>query len=1312
MGAGFGGLQNVLLHNVIPSKRMNVIDGDTEVQRMNGETPATDTNGVPIMQKKWVTPRTVERDFTKRKFDTLKDSLAHDFENFDRINNDILKAVGTGDEIKAEQSRNELFDTGRLHAIKQGMTEPWKKTFQGIANMTPEQAVQAGYINDESDLSYQERANQAITDMDHLTDVYGKLNKRFGANEANQPFIDMLFARHADIYGTDGILKNFEQKIIASEKEVEELAKLTDVEGFTKDLNAHYVQRNSSLEVERQLIEDHATLLNGTTKEVEKLLRKYRAVGYGDGDTAGAVKILDAKLKAKQEEVVNKVKATEDALLNSNDFLLWQEKNPAKSFDDFMAEVGKRNTMNSQNMMMRNQLEAAKSVQIIAKENLQEMTSDKSISKFSKKAKEWESTMEVEAKRAEEMRQSKLAELLKDKQTTSRLDKIALNRISDDYRMRRDTVYAQITENNKKLVKLREELSQASYSDPLRVLGLRRQIKSLTKYNTQLDTEGKKLDSLHKEYQVDTSIDETPIDEEDLTGEQDGKITESANELPSTRTVGTPEVIVQPVELNIDSVAPVPNQGTLNLEEDNSTDDPIQNYTRLYSTLSPTIKGQLTRLIKGLLDGSKIPSLDFFNSQIAKGKITQVKALQILQAANDYVKAVQEQLADKTEQDYEEAQGPEPDEFKDEIDVSGIGTPDTPEIDNVDEDAAVPESTGYHLGYKIVNAASTGATSTQGYKEGTRTGKKGEIIYFKVTDPKALNTEVNENILKKTWGLPGHPLRYEIDTEYDGQKLITDALSWDTSGETVRDFERGEDYLSKDGKVLDGEKNFGNVPIRVMDGVTGEFLFHIRKLDWLEAKFPGTKDYRNVVDTLYTKEGDPIDNFTIQRDELIALRQSIVEKFNTEGKATEGQIGIDGKGTGRLILNHETTGTGSSLKSKIMPRFAFNKSKPEESMLPDTSLTLVIAAQGNVLNSGLQYPFTGELGFDKLSVPKGSVGVMLPAANGLFMYAPLIGMRIVDGDKPSPGLNSIVRAIELYLLNDGTDPQVGAEINNIESNTGFNIGTARGLKAFLNQYYTYSQNFPDSALSPNTKGEKKERFLFNIDDKTDVLDKTMQIKAGWSMRGQPVQYANLTAGSLDPAFVGMLKDGLTTRSRTINYSDSSLGVKGINSLGAFTDATYVPGKGWKHEQYKNYNEYVKSWSKTPVYGRNQLSDGTYVYTANPQLPIATKTVQEETEIISEPNTTTQTVNPSTEVDESDDWFDGPINQSLSHRIVSAIGIGSDNSQELTMASLEKIYNFTPEGQRNGKTIKEVFTDLKRRGHTYLSDGFNPFSRCL
>lgn len=1608
LGAAFGGIQHQLIHNILPFQRIDkVVDGKL-VQKYQGDEPMVDKNGAPVTEKVWVTPRAAEHDFTKNKFEDLKDSVARDYQRFDELHDQILEGLKNNDPLKVDEARDALFNTAKLHAVQSGLVDPWIKTFEGISAMAPEDAIKAGYATDENDTGYKDKAQEAVQDIGHLRDMYTNLQSTYGEGDQVAPLIDMVFGRQADLYSSRKRMDKFKTELEKAEQAENGMAKLLDPAGFSELVSRYERQRNSAIEVERQLVEDHAALLSKDPKKIMAVLRKYRATGYGDGNVKESMIDLSRKLKDKQAEVNKRVTDAEEIMLASTEYSTWLEKNPGKSFDQYLEEVGQHTQLGRENRYSRAILDKAEAEYSIAQKNLSDMTSTRSTAKFAKKVTEWQEQMVKAAQQQNELERKRLAEVAKDKSTADRLDRITLNSIAEEHKNDRNESYQSIRNNNVKLETLRKEFEKKSITgDPLRFLALKRQINELERDNRRLKLKADKADSLYHTYTVTTEPETKETSVEEITGEEDGKITKTAAEDPTTTTVTrelTPEEQIeadfnammdsQEVASEEDPLLPSIKDELHALTQQVAEEEPaIEEYDVQLKKAPTIVKQRITEIVDGLINGDDF-SLDALNSLVGRS-LTLQQAHNLLLAAKDYAKAVvdakvdtsvevpeplvenskilkgtpkpgeefylndgygqilfrinentgkvqnfidgfwsnaggdnftlgtaaklgyilkesetvpepstevksefnpgkiaqpsvlineraadswlsgnlvnetgqkridrldelekvvnksrasdsdkklsldainreKEKLKNKPTVKSEEVSNPvkqqpvvseatkwssldsdflntiknnEPFEVETSYDdyhsvdimkifarskdgravlmgltkdkanwsnikdlsskrarkitpttppiqktvtsipevqqpeasgvpiviapvitstpviqVSKIEAPEVPIIDNSDPETgtSVPENNAYHAGYKIIEYATMGATSTISYKEGMRKNKQGQSVYFKTTVKDTLTPGLNENILKPGAYKPGHPLRYEVDLDYDGPKNISDSLSWDENQETIQGREATSDYLDENGKVINHPDMVGNVPIKVIDAVTGQYIMHIHKHESLNAQFPGTSDYRNLVQYLPDGEGGVIDNVALQNEILMDLRKRIVDRFNKDGSASEGEVGQEGKGTGRLILNHVITGksSGMNIKSSVVPEFAYDRTNPEKSMLPDESLTLVIAEESGVLLSGFQFKFPGTLGIDKVEVPKGSVSAMVPAANGLFMLAPLIGQKLVEEGKFSIALQSVKRVIELYLLNDGSVPAIAQEIKELQKNTGFDVGTSGGLRSFIHQYYTYLQGFQDSALSPNAKGEDgSEKFVFNIDDKSDnLLDKTKQIKAGFTRRGKAT-YANLENGQLSSAFFTLLQEGFATRSRIVNWTNAKLNLKGINSTGKFRDAVY-DGKAWRHNEYDNYNQYVKSFSLTPVYGRNKLSDGTYVYTANPHMPMDFSALRQETALVVEPNETRQEVHITPEEPANNAALnDFEAFSNFSYRPApaipaEAIGTGPESSKPLSVKTLEEIYNFTPEDQRNGKTIQEALNELTARGHTFISNGYNPFSSCL
>lgn len=1465
LGAAFGGVQNVLIHNILPTRGDKMVDGKSvnAIDPNTGEVKMVKRGGVmvPATEKSWATPRSREHDFTTRKFDTLKESVAHDFANFDKVENEMMAAQKAGNTTEAESKRQEIFNTGAMHAVRSGLTEPWKKTFDKIANMDQAAAVEAGYATDENDTSYKSRAQEAMADMDHLNGMYTTLQNKYGTkyqgNENADTLVDMVFARQTDIYSNDKIIKNAEKELVEMKQKSESLPGVADLSELSNSIKNMHDTRENHISVVDALRKDLEILTQnakagGDIEAVKDLLKKYRAIGMGDGDLQGAVNNLTDKMVKISQQTEKKAKDTEVMMLNTPEYVEWLNTHPDGKFNDFIKEVNDKRQVDVNMQHQSNLLEQFKTRHQLAKENLSDMVGEKNADKFVRKAEKWRDDMIAETERVQKEELASVAKMVKEKETLKRSDKLNLNRIAEDYRKERDAIAQKIVLNAKLLTAAREKLKDTSWSDPVKLYSVRNEIKALEKQDRILKAEFRKLDSLYSDHKVDMTPE--TVATEEATGEDTG-VTTAEDEETAVTTTGEEETVVTAaetvaaVDLSVLDTVAKTTQALKNLvvqdmaawdniafdeskrryrtdeqiaqlyhdAKKNNTDPefvaaveallvPTQEaqseeivVTPEVFTVEPnpfTSTGTTLEIFSDLLtptdfmvkmvvgnaidlakqDGTAL-SLDLLNKQIADGVITQPEATKLLTAANDYLDELRnasfssepaaeetpeentinvinnrrnaelknyfgtnlELISSKNEtviqrngiwglqgKDYGPQKVPTAQIFGvyDEInkryddEIAGLNPivpiavilfaplpeADSPEIDNSDaqEVIAAGDVVAYHAGDKIKNAADTGGTSTVGYHEGLAADASRGPRYIKIQNPSELNKTVNEDLLRMHGVPAGTDVEYVVDVDYDGPKHITDSLAWDQNQDVIKATEKGTDYM-EDGKVKMNERGFGNVPIKVVDKRTGKTLTHIRKLDWLEMAFPNTLDRRNVVEKIVNPDGSVTNNFEIQRNLLVAHRKAIVEKFNATGQASQGKTGQIG--TGHILLNHVIDEKADGkISSKVVPALA-------SEMLPSTKLELVIGREG-ILESAKGFPSTLPMAFDQTKIPTGHVGVMIPTPNGQHLFAPLIGIPLAAEGQPSGAVASVVRVIELYMFNN-SNPAMASEIAALRKETGFDVGTLSGLKAFINQHYTYTNGFADSVTFPNSTQTKKEKFMFSIDDKIEnVSDKTKQIKVAFSRRGQKPVYANVENGKLKQNFIDALTEGFTERSRAVVHTDPGRGLKGINSKGSFKDAVFNNG-AWAHKSYPSYNDYIKSFSTTSVYGKNKLSTGEYVYVANPILPLTFERVEEQPKIVANDTTTTVTVPDPAPLDQSMlDALDDLMNSNFTIPAkVKEIGTGTENSRELTEQSLREIYNFTPEAQRNGKTVLEMLKNLTDRGHTFISEGYNPFSKC-
>lgn len=1338
LGALGGGAMELVQQHVLPTARIDRLASDgNPIQATSSDGDLQfDTNGNPVYQKAWVTPRKADEWNMHQRFSSIKESLASDISHFSSAQGAYVNAVRSGNSVKIDEAKNDLFNVAQIYAVKAGITEPWVETYQNIANMSQQEAVQRGYATDENDTSYKEKATEAATDLQRYAEEYDKLHSRYGTQYADnvgaQQMVDMMFARKVDLMSWEKMLDKHESSLRTAEQEEAATVRSNSIEAFSTTLGSLFSQVQATNEVRRRLQTDlsgiRIALENNDIGGLKRLVKKYRAIGINDADLPGAIKDLQRKITTHNETINARLKSLEDTVFASPEYTEWLERNPDGSFEQFMKDVQKKYTLNVNNIGYRADIEESRQQYEIAQQNYADITKEKNVASFAKKAGDWFSRLQEERAAAEQANNNEMSRRAKDKTSLNRLQKIELNEFANRYQ----DMY---NENRRRYDLAKEKLSDIErkanaisiWRDPVLKTGLMNEIRNLRNEISTLDKQGERLMSAYQQYSVDTS---TPVEElpvEELTNEN-------------------ADVEEEPVDLEGGEIVPYTNEpiediygyeefmGSLVMQIPDSI---IDEAYETYHTLARFIQGGLESHVRvamsdieeKLRTGEIGFSLDLLNNEVAKGYITQSNAAQLLQLLKDYLDIVEaNQVATEMDQIGENTTPPSTIEEVPDLDTTDIPNPDSPVINNLDDiqgtslptedDSDTSESPAEgatHAGYKTINVL-TIANTTLEYTEAYNEAKNK---YYKIP-LNTLNPELNQDILRSDRVLPGTPIRYEVDTEYDGDANINDYMALNDEGKREMRTEKFTDYIDTNGKV--SSKNAWNVPIKIVDSTSNKTIGYVRKLDWVTAKYPNTTDYRNVVSTLVDKEGNEIDNLAIQVRNIQQLREAIVNQFNASQKPTEGRVLL--KKGGQLILNRDVNlNTG---KSEVKLGFA-RSSKEENSLLPDPNLTIAIVGN-SVAYSGYEFPFPKPLNHEKVDMINGSVVAMIPTANGNYTYAGLVGQRLVEGKKRS-AVTTVSRAIELYLLNDGTNPNISDEIIKIQKNTGFDISTETGLRNFINQYFTYTRSFrlTDTAVNAPVPpgGSRTPSFEFQIWDRIGNQTKG-NIKTAWTYSGRPIVEAVIKNGSLNPEFAQALEEGFTTRSRAVVYTDINRKIIGINSTGTFRDAIYTTDGKWRFNEYPSYNEYVKSFSRTAIYGKNKLDDGSYTYVANPAIVIDamssmplvdTKSNDNGTKPIV-PTTITEIISqedPPFDASGSD-LFDNLVQFSLtsfSHNIqAQEIGTGPENSRTLSIQTLEELYTFTPIEQRNGKTVQDVYDEMSRRGQTFLAEGHNPFSRCL
>jgi hypothetical protein len=1317
IGVAGGMITHKLTNDVIPSRWADKIDPVT-----GDPIPKVNEDGQVVgNEKRLYTPRALSETHTEKVFSRMRDAIASDIESYNSMQNSYLAAVKSKDPVAIDKASQEMFNVNNVNGIINGMGDMWKQTYEGLGNLSPEEAQQRGFISDPNDhQEFVDKAQKAASNMDKYQKIYNDLQNRYGTlyeqNAGYKPVVDGIFSRKVHLDAWDEILKEHEAKIKEMNANEEKILIASDPDLFEE----HTSNYTRSWDVAQKNIERlkqdwsnihkfNQQLVEGKDPDLakQKLLayaREYSAVE--EGDLGKSMANLADKINESVETQKKSLKDAQDLLFSSTGFLSWQERHPNGTFSEFMDEVQKQMGTND----YQHQIELSREKYNIAKRNVAEVEKEKNLHRFATKYNKY---LEDEVRKStefEKKQNQELAERTKGKRILGEAEAAQRRDIANRFKKVRDEHIKLLTDEQERLDDVKKELERiADVKDFIRKSGLRGQQRNLEKKIATHKAAIEKYDKLFKEHDIPNPPIHEPTPVDDVTTNPQFEDTIPQETIPTPyvdqHDVMFNELTEGEIELNtlhnseLHDVLTTINEAHSKLEEKEGA---LMDVLTKHFNVMDVMEGINNAYNQIVNEGNF--SYDLLNPLIAEGKLTQEQTNNILQAFKEYVDTLQEAnnkmdlaeynsgVVEVLEEEADNAPTTDTIDIDPPTDLPTLEAEGEPNYDiHYDDNIEVPDfgldENDWDIHDKTVEA-NTIANSTLGFGNLSKTEDELASV------PDSVNQKTNPDVLKASKLRPGHPLRFEVDTEYKGRKTVIGGAKGSFAHESFAD------YVDDKGKVP--ADKMANVPIKIVDAKTGKTVGYVRKHEWVTEMKDGK--LRNIA-SKYNKDTGEEYNGALQSKNILNIRKQIVDQFNANGSGVQGKI--KSKGVGHAILNRE------GFKPK--PGYAFNKK--DTGLLPDPKIKIGLVNNGTMF-TGKGYIFDRPIAGETDKLPNGSVYALLPGANGAHVAAPLIGPRLEDAAH-----STISRAIEMYLGHNGAENNpITHEVRTLQDKTGHDVSTESGLRNFINQYFTHLQSFADTATISAGKGRTK--FLFNVWDKIASKEGKAWIKAGWSESNQKPIHASLDAdGKLNQEFSELLRAGLATRTKSVVFTRE--GIRGINEerdiARPFTDAQYINGR-WVHNTYSDYNEYVKSFSKTTVFGRNKLGQE-YVYVANPAISYELETPKQRdipTNIVVE-NKTTKVNLPKEEVKEAVKPFDHSLASELDdifdmmsarEEKKDAIGTGTDKSRPLDLKTLEEIYTFTPEEQRNGKVPSDVLKELTDRGHSFLPDGYNPFSLCL
>jgi hypothetical protein len=195
----------------------------------------------------------------------------------------------------------------------------------------------------------------------------------------------------------------------------------------------------------------------------------------------------------------------------------------------------------------------------------------------------------------------------------------------------------------------------------------------------------------------------------------------------------------------------------------------------------------------------------------------------------------------------------------------------------------------------------------------------------------------------------------------------------------------------------------------------------------------------------------------------------------------------------------------------------------------------------------------------------------------------------------------------------------------------------------------------------------------------------------------------------------------SNRYRAISLTKADQGIKGLNSPGEFKEPVFTKG-AWKIKTHASYNDYITQYLVSPVAfidfadgGVERTDpDGTkykdFFYGANPIVSYDTIPFNNLKAPLNAA-IAVGTVQAAPAIEAEADVLSQLFADELPSTPISIMTVGVTEGMQTNLANLEKLFNFTPESERNGKSTFEVYEKLKALNVTHIAPGYNPFKTC-
>ena len=453
------------------------------------------------------------------------------------------------------------------------------------------------------------------------------------------------------------------------------------------------------------------------------------------------------------------------------------------------------------------------------------------------------------------------------------------------------------------------------------------------------------------------------------------------------------------------------------------------------------------------------------------------------------------------------------------------------------------------------------------------------------------------------------------------------------------------------------------------------------RASWVDATIPNADNYMHLQD----------DTVKEANRQVMDVRRALVDAHNSNPTvewelAADLSSPLDGATEqGKLIKNIVFSETNRSAKVE-MDRF--------DNLIMDETATIGV---GNDDGTSVILDKTGDIAIpSSIPVLPGVPYAIVKDWDGRDVPIPMTMDKLSNAD-----ITAATALINAFLTQNTTIREQWLAA------TGLDIFLPVGLRTALEQYYTYVEN--DTLDKEYHKGSQAISV---------TSDGRVHIKHG--------DFSTFIADAtnrreLDVVAEKALRDILSERRVSVLYDNK--GVKGLVSNAPYVQPKYK-SEGFVFadpDQNFKYTDYVKSRATTSVYGLNMTPDGKFIYTSNPVMHMLPITLQ--------PTALIDGQAVSTVPAKSDDVAYEPEMESIYSRLLGededvfgdefenddevldlTIREVTANSLPMTIANLQNLSTLAA-NNHNGRSVQEVYAELRRQGQSHISMGRNPFRQC-